>query len=548
MAALRQRGAGVVFGYVAGMNIARRTLLTALPATLLMTRVARGQVAHRLTLLHVNDIHSRHEPVDSRSLTCKPGGRPDCFGGTARLAAALFAERDAAVAAGREVMLLDAGDQFQGSLYYTAWHGEVELAVMHAFGTEAMTVGNHEFDNGPEVLGRFVDRAKFPILSANIDCSAEPSLAGKLHPSIMLERAGMKIGVVGLTTTLTAATSSPGPTVTFLPPRPALEREAAALRAQGAKFVIALSHLGVAEDHAIAGQVPGVSVIVGGHSHTVLSDTEAERQGPAHALVSGPNGASVIVQAGCFARYFGRLDLDLDENGAILAVAGDTRHVGLDLPEHPGVAAIVAGYTMQLDAVRHRVVGHAPDAIDISTCRISECTLGNFVADAILASVQGADVALYNGGGLRTGLPAGDITIGDVLSVMPFGNTVATVQVTGDDLKAALVNGLSRAGVGGFPQVAGMRITWNPLAAPTERLRTVQIRQKDGSFAPLDPQRSYLLVTNNFLRTGGDGYIVLRDQGQNAYDTGPGVDEVIEAAITKASPLTLSLDGRISAE
>ncbi len=530
------------------MNIARRTLLTALPATLLMTRIAQGQVAHRLTILHVNDIHSRHEPVDNRALTCKPGARPDCYGGTARLATALFAERDAARAAGREVMLLDAGDQFQGSLYYTAWHGEVELAVMHAFGTEAMAVGNHEFDNGPEVLARFVDRARFPVLTANVDCSAEPSLAGKLRPSILLERAGLKIGIVGLTTGQTATTSSPGPNVKFLEAQPALAREAEALRAQGADFVIALSHLGVAQDHAIAGQVPGVSVIIGGHSHTVLSDSEAEAQGPAHALVRGPNGASVIVQAGCFARYLGRLDLDLDEHGQILAVAGDTRHVGLDLAEHPGVAAIIAGYSVQLDAVRRRVVGHAETALDITTCRIAECPLGNFVADALLAAMPGADVAITNAGGLRTGLPAGDITIGDVLSMLPFGNTTATVQVTGADLQATLANGLSRAGVGGFPQVAGMRISWSPLAAPMERLRQVQIRQKDGSFAPLDPQRLYTVVTNNFMRTGGDGYTVLRDRGQNAYDTGPGVDEVVEAAITKASPLAPALEGRIAPE
>ena len=110
------------------MQITRRTLLAAL-ATLPMARIARGETVHRLTILHVNDIHSRHEAVDSRALTCKAGTQPDCFGGTARLATALFTDRDAARSAGREVLQLDAGDQFQGSLFYTAWKGEVDVVI-----------------------------------------------------------------------------------------------------------------------------------------------------------------------------------------------------------------------------------------------------------------------------------------------------------------------------------------------------------------------------------------------------------------------------------
>ncbi len=532
------------------MNLSRRTFLGAIGA-LPMVRIAQGAVARRLTILHVNDIHSRHEAVDSHALTCKANAsgamHPDCFGGTARLATALFAERATAQALGREVMLLDAGDQFQGSLFYTAWHGEVERAVMHAFGTEAMTVGNHEFDNGPKTLANFIRDAKFPVLSANLDASNDPDLAGMIRPSIVLERAGTRIGIVGVTTLQTATTSSPGPTIRFTNPAEALAREAAALRGQGAQLVIALSHLGVDEDHALAGQVPGVDVFIGGHSHTLLSDSEAGAAGPAHMSFTGPAGRAVVVQAACYARYFGRLDLDLDAHGGVVLVGGDVRHVGLDLPEHPGVAAIIAGYAAQLDTVRRRVVGRTSAPIDVLTCRIGECALGSFVADAVLGAVHGADVALLNGGGLRTGLPGGEITIGDVLSTLPFGNTVATVQVSGAALRSALANGVSRAGLGGFPQIAGMRFTWNPFAPPADRLRHVEIRQPDGSFAPLDPTHLYTVATNNFMRGGGDGYIALRD-GQNAYDTGPGIDTVVEDAITHAGLLEPMADGRITIE
>ncbi len=531
--------------YGSAMTMHRRLLLGA-AASLPMARLARGAVAHRLTVLHVNDFHSRHEPVDGRALTCRPGARPDCFGGAARLATALFAERAAAAAAGRTVLLVDAGDQFQGSLFYTAWHGAVELAVMHALGSEAMAVGNHEFDNGPATLAAFVRGARFPVLSANIDASADPALAGLLKPAVTLRKGGLSIGLIGVTTLQTATTSSPGPTIRFTDPAAALATQARRLREGGARLVIALSHLGWDDDRALAGQVPGVDVFVGGHSHTLLSDSEAGAAGPAHEAFTGRSGRAVVVQAACYGRYFGRLDLDLDDDGQVLAMGGDTRHVGLELPEHPEVAAIVASYAGQLDAVRRRVVGAAPAAIDIAGCRVGECALGSFVAEAMLRSVKGADIALMNSGGLRTGLPGGSITLGDVLSMLPFGNTVATLRLRGSDLRTALANGVARAGMGAFPQVAGLRFTWRPQAPAADRLGAVEVAQPDRRFAPLDDAKIYTVVTNNFVRTGGDGYGVMRDRAIDPYDTGPGLDAVVSEAIAAAGPLALQTDGRIA--
>ena len=523
------------------MNISRRFLLGSLGA-LPMARLAAGATAHRLTILHMNDFHSRHEAVDGRALTCKAGERPDCFGGAARLATALAASRATAEAAGRIVVLLDAGDQFQGSLFYTAWHGEVELAVMHLLGTDAMTVGNHEFDNGPENLARFVKAAKFPVLSANVDASAEPALAGLLRPFTLLKRGAISIGVVGLTTLETTTGSSPGPNVRFTPPAAALQQAAAAARAQGAQIVVALSHLGVAEDAALAGRVPGVDIFVGGHSHTLLSDQEPGAAGPAHAAIAGPAGSAVVVQAGCFGRYVGRLDVDLDDSMRPVAFGGDTVHVGLDLPEEPRVAALVGGYAQQLDGVRRRVIGQAPAPVGTDGCRVGECALGNFIADAMLTKVRGADIAINNAGGMRTGLPAGQITLGDVLTLLPFGNTIASVKLRGADVQAALLSGLPRAGAGAFPQVAGLQLIWNP---DSKTISDIRVRQPDGSFLPLDPQRLYLVVTNNFMRGGGDGYTIMRERGVDPYDAGPLLIDAVAEAISAAGPLAPRMDGRL---
>ncbi len=523
------------------MILTRRSLLGGTACLLLpMHRLRAGTVAHRLTLIHMNDFHSRHEPVGAGALDC-PVAHPgaDCLGGAAHLATAIARARAAAEAAGRTVLLLDAGDQFQGSLFYTAWHGDAELAVMHALGTEAMAVGNHEFDNGPANLARFVRKARFPVLSANIDASADPDLRGLLQPWTMLRKAGLSIGVVGLTTQETPVGSSPGPRVAFGDPARALARAAAEARAAGAAFVIALSHLGVELDRRMAGTVAGVDVIVGGHSHTLLSDSEHGAAGPAHQAIGGPAGTSLVLQAACFGRYLGRLDLDVGQDGTLLAYAGDCTHVGLDLPEEPRVAAIVAGYAAQLGAVRGRVVGTAAAPIGIAGCRQGECALGDLVADAMLGATPGAQVAVMNAGGIRTGLPGGTITLGDVLTALPFGNTIATMTLSGADLRAALAQGLARAGKGGFPQVAGLRLRRTPTLA-------IEIRGPDGSFAPLDPARRYVVATNDFLRHGGDGYTPFRTGAIDPYDMGPGLDDVVAKAIAGKTGLHPATDGRIA--
>lgn len=524
-------------------RLTRRALIGALPPLFLPMRVlAAGRAAHLLTVLHLNDFHSHHEPVDGAVVACG-AGREGCFGGSAHLATAIARERAAATAAGRSVALLDGGDQFQGSLYFTAFAGAAERDVMHAIGTEAMAIGNHEFDRGPATLRDFLRPARFAPLACNLAFD-DPELAARIRPGVILDKAGLKLGLIGLTTPDTVHISSPGPAVHFTAPGPAATRAAAALRARGAQIVLALSHLGWEQDRALAGHVPGLDGFIGGHSHTLLSDAEPGAAGPAHAVFSGPAGRAVVVQAAAYGRYLGRLDLDIAADGTLLAYGGDCRHVGLDLPEDPEVAALVAGYTARLGDVRRRPVGRLDAELTNATCRVTECALGDLVTDAMLAASPGAEIALVNGGGLRAGLPAGTVTLGDVLTVLPFGNTLATFDLTGADLRAALVHGLNRMGQGGFPQIAGLRLVWNPLASGDARLVSAALLRPDGSLAPLDPARRYHIVANDFVRHGGDGYAVLAERAINPYDSGPPLDAALGTLL--GSRHTAGLEGRIS--
>lgn len=508
------------------MLLPRRLLIGAAGAISLARATPAGaetgmllQGAHRLTILHINDFHSRHLPVDDRALTCALG-KPTCFGGSPRLATAINEQRMLAEGSGRHVLVLDGGDQFQGSLFYTAHHGAAELAVQHAIGIEAMAVGNHEFDNGPANLARYIDAARFPVLSANIDASAEPALAGRIKPWAILQKGRLRIGIIAATTLETQVTSSPGPNVRFTEPRAALTKAALAVRAQGAQFVIALSHLGLAMDRTL--DIPGVDLIVGGHSHSLLSNDEPGAAGPYPTISPG---GTPIVQAQAYGRYLGRLNLDLEPSGAPSVYAGECHHIGTQDPD-PAVAAIVAAFAAPLEELRNRPVTTLPEPLDAAACRVAQCRLGQIVADALRAHTQGAAIGLMNAGGLRTGLPAGPITLGQVLDMMPFGNTLATLTLTGADLDAAVRHGLSMAGRGGFAQWSGLRLQALPPA--------IEVQQADGAWSVLDPARRYLVATNNFLRLGGDGYTMLRDRAEDAYDSGPNVADLVAESLASA--------------
>lgn len=527
--------------------LSRRALLAAAisttwapPLAAPFVRPASAQAASRIAILHLNDFHSKHEGVTEGGSTCR-ADRP-CLGGAARLGGAVREARAAAGAEGRPALLLDAGDQFMGSLFYTHHKGAAEAAVQRAVGTAAMALGNHEFDHGPENLARYLARLPFPALSANLGTANEPALRDRVIASTVLDAGGTRVGVIGLTTSATPTSSSPGPNLRFGDPFEAADRAAFALRRDGVRTIVVLSHLGLPEDQRLAAEVPGVDVIVGGHTHLLLANGLPGAVGPHPLTVAGRDRDVRIVQAMCHGRYLGRLDLDLAPDGHVASHAGTVRPVDASVAEDPAVAAIVAEYAAPLGEMRRRPVGQALAAFPDAACRTGECALGNLVAEAMLAAGHGADAALFNGGGLRAGLPAGAVTLGDVLAMLPFSNTMATMTIRGGALRAALENGVSRlpTPAGRFPQVAGMRLTLDPEAPAGRRVREVTV-----GGAPLEDDRAYRVVTNDFMRRGGDGYAMFRDDALEAYDEGPLLEDIVADHLAARSPAAPRTDGRI---
>lgn len=503
-----------------------------------------------LHLLHINDLHSRIQPINRFDSTCnaEDDAAGECFGGVARVATAINTLRGELEAAGENVLVLDAGDQFQGSLMYTTYKGDVEAEFMEAIGFDVMAVGNHEFDDGPENLARFVDMVSFPVISGNLDLSQSNVLSEEMVPDhVVLDVNGVQVGIISALATDTAETSSPGPAIIFQDEVDALQADVDALTEQGVNIIIALTHVGLPTDIRIAEAVTGIDVIVGGHSHTYLSSSDPDRAGAYPTVITNPDGAFVpIVQAYAYSKYLGHLEVTFDDDGNVVYAGGDTMVLDASVTPDADIAARVAELAGPIEEAMAEVIGEATDVIEGSreVCRAMECAMGNLVADAMLERVadQGIQVAIQNGGGLRATIDGGEITMGEVFTVLPFQNTLATFELTGAGIVEALENGVSAVeeGAGRFPQVSGMSYTFDLSQEPGSRISEVMVGGE-----PIDPEAVYGVVSNNYMRGGGDGYSSFTT-AENAYDFGPGLEQVVADYIGENSPYTPYTDGRIS--
>jgi 5'-nucleotidase len=521
-------------------------------AVMAMTAGA-AQADYTLHVLHINDFHSRIEAVNAFDSTCsaEDAAENKCFGGIARVATKVRELRESLTAAGENVIFLDAGDQFQGSLMFTTYKGAVEAEFLEQIRPDAMALGNHEFDDGPEGLGNFLDKVSFPVISGNIDVSQSNVLAGRVQNHVVLEVGGEKIGIISALATDTPETASPGPSVIFQDDIDSLKADVAALEAEGVTKIIALTHVGLNRDMEIAAAVPGIDAVVGGHSHTYLSATDPKRAGAYPTWVSQEAGALVpVVQAYAYSKYLGHLELTFADDGTLIYAGGNTVLLDSSVTPDPAIEARVTELAGPIEALKSKVVAESAAAIEGSreVCRQMECQMGNLVADAMLDRVkdQGVTIAIANGGGLRSSIDAGPVTMGEVLTVLPFQNTLSTFTVTGADVVAALENGASQVedGAGRFAQVSGLRYTFDPAQPAGSRVSEVMVRSGE-AWGPIDLGAEYNLVSNNYVRGGGDGFKMFVG-AKNPYDFGPDLADVTAEYLAANQPYTPYLDGRIT--
>ncbi len=474
--------------------------------------------AARLTILHINDTHGHAWPWNE---TNNPN-----IGGFAAIATIVEEVRKEVESAGGHVLFLHAGDMNTGVPESDMLDAAPDIVAFNMMRLDAMVLGNHEFDKPKQILARQMKLAKFPMLSANFH---DPEGVVKPEPYIVKDFGDVKVAIIGLTTEETAILEPlhlKG--ATFANCVETAKRLVEELKDR-VDIVVVLAHLGWGPEgegkttsKQLAQLVNGIHVIVDGHSHTRFETAQ---------VVNGV----IVVQAWEWGKYVGRLDLEI-ENGKIVSHSwraipvnlkvykgkdeqGKDIYEFIDKPyeEHFYVKTVLDYFRQLGDERLNTVIGRTHVLLDgeRANVRSKSTNLANMICDAMMWKVN-ADVALMNGGGIRASIRPGDITVRDVLTVLPFGNTLYVLKMTGEQLMKVLEYAATvKEGQGAFLQVGGL--TWKSVAG-----QVVEAKVKG---EPIDPNKVYVVVTNNYLAGGGDGYTVLTNLP--GYDTGFRLDSVL---------------------
>lgn len=460
------------------MSMSRLVLIAALA----LATAASAAEPIKIRVYHTNDVHGW---IMTRPDKFQPNR---LIGGGATLAALVAKETG-------PKLVLDAGDWWQGTPEGSLTKGEAVADVFNAVGYDAIVVGNHEYDDGADSLRALIGKMKMPVLSANT-FGDDGKLVAWVRPWIIKDVAGVKVGIFGLTTSNMRRLAFPK-NISGLDFRREVDvaREAVkALKRQGATVIIAVTHMGLEGenqkfegDQTLAREVPGIDLIVGGHSHTFLT-----------RAIQGENG-TLIVQAGSYLVKAGRTTLEIDPKTKTVTASSDEL---IDLwpdrvGEDPVVKAIVARHAEETGKIFETVIATAPALMGREPDR--ENALGDWMTDCYRETL-GSDAALQNGGGIRAELPAGPVTLRSIFNIMPFDNAMVTLSMKGSDLRTVFDHGI---GMGKMAQISGAHIIYDRAKPAGERLASVTV-----GGAALDDTKVYSIVTLDFLTSGGDGYSV----------------------------------------
>jgi 2',3'-cyclic-nucleotide 2'-phosphodiesterase (5'-nucleotidase family) len=474
-----------------------------------------------IVIIHTNDFHGYLLPYEDESFA--PSGR---VGGAACIATKIKELRARYPGA---TLLLDAGDIAQGTPLSNEFRGIPVIDYMNAVSFQATTLGNHEFDWGQTTLKKMMSQEKFPVLCANLVVEGTGKSPELVKPYKIFDIKGLKIGIIGVTTTTTPRISYPENVkgLKFLDPEAVVTRYRDILKGQGVQVIGVLSHMGVEDDRLLASRVSGLSFIIGGHSHTVIREPLVE------------NG-TIIVQTGAYGMYLGALTLTIDKDtGNIVSHTSRDELIPIiagTIKPDAAIAAMLDGYNRRIKPMMDEVLGHTQTEIGkIPPPGQGDSPLGNVITD-MLRSEAGTEIFFYNAGGLRSPLHKGKITRGDIYQTLPFDDHVVTMELSGKDVRDILLRGVMREKI---LQTSGVTLTYYPGKTGYECIKGIRVRGEG-----LDLGKYYRVGTINYLFGGGDGYDSFKN-ARNPRTERLYTRDVISLALRKHPTVTIPADKRI---
>ncbi|KAI4475036.1 hypothetical protein M0802_015322 [Mischocyttarus mexicanus] len=524
-------------------------------------------------IIHTNDMHARFEETSRFSAPLCPKQDAiagNCYGGFARLATLVRQARNSSV----PTLFLNAGDTYQGSVWYNIYKWKIVAQFLNMLAPDAISLGNHEFDDGVNGLIPFIQSAEFPVLATNLDLSKQPNLKNtKLANSTVLSINGTKIGVIGYLTPDTKILSTTE-NVIINDEVPAIREEAKKLKEQGVNILIALGHSGFNVDKKIAKEVEDIDLVIGGHTNTFLyrgKQPDIEHpEGFYPTEIKQDNGRRVyVVQSYAYTKYLGNFSVTFDTNGEITHIEGNPILVDHTIEQAPDIINELDILRPAIDNITSMEIGRTRVLLDgdSKVCRRKECNLGNLITDAIVEynaqeySVKGkwtdAAIAVQNSGSIRASITRDlddKVTMGDILGVLPFGNTLFKVSMTGKQMLSMLewsVYNLHQNPsdnlFGAFLQFSGLQIVYNISRPANSKVVSVKVRCAAcniPSYSDLNETVTYNVLMNDFMQNGGDGYDMLKDLKFTAM--GVTIAEVVSQYVKKYSPVYTGVDWRIN--
>ncbi|MFO1444372.1 5'-nucleotidase C-terminal domain-containing protein [Bacillus sp. Bva_UNVM-123] len=475
----------------------------------------------KITILHTNDSHGRIEESQNDGMG---------FAKLSTLVKQFQAENP-------NTLLLDAGDTFHGTTFATVSKGDSIVEVMNKVGYDGMAAGNHDFNYGYERLLELEKKTQFPVLSANVRQQDNSLL---LKPYFIKEVDGLKLGIFGLSTPETHYKTHPKNVegLTFTDPVKEAQAMVKELKAQNVDMIIAVTHLGIDESSTetsikVAKGAPGIDLIVDGHSHSTLVEG-----------LKGEND-TLIVSSGEYTKNLGVVELTFEDKKltkktARLIKKSETADVKPDAE----VEKVIKDIQTAQEKILKEVIGKTGVKLDgeREQVRVGETNLGNLITDAMV-DMTGADMAVTNGGGIRASINEGDITKGNVITVLPFGNYIVTKKLTGAQIKAGLENGVNSypESKGAFPHVSGLTFAIDTAQKVGNRVHSMKIKGQ-----PVDMKKEYLVATNDFMAAGGDEYTSFEDSP--IVNEFPALEEALIAYIQKIGTVNVKVEDRIVAK
>ncbi|WP_224797263.1 bifunctional metallophosphatase/5'-nucleotidase [Idiomarina abyssalis] len=512
----------------------------------------------QLTLLHINDHHSTLSPKQQTLVWGEQEWQVEA-GGFPRVAAQIKALR----AENNNVLTLHAGDALTGSLYFTLFGSEADAGMMNNVCFDAFTIGNHEFDNGDAGLAEFLQQlgtGRWPTakLGANIkpkvgDSPLTPNRDWEMFkPYTVVERNGEEIAIIGLDiASKTKKSSQPDETTEFLDELETARKYVAEVQQQGIEKIVLLTHIQYERDKELVRQLPGVDIVIGGDSHTLLGDFSGfgmESDGPYPTELTNADGDKVcLAHAYQYSLVVGEMQAFFD--GDKIEECGGRPHYLLsdDIQVSDGIVTtyepiktaleesgvfsfvepdaelqiLLEDYQNKVEDFSAEVLAQVPQQIcsqEIDLPRREGCAdvmssgAHRLVAEAFLHSVPEADFAIQNGGGVRSDISQGDFTVGDAFNVLPFANTLVKLELSGSEFKQAMEEALAYSVSDGgstraYPYGAGIRYSVDLTKEKGSRVFNLQVWDKgSNSWQPMTARATYVMVTNSFIAGGQDGY------------------------------------------